>query len=132
MARETIVRLLDDFDRTQEASETVVIGYRGFLYELDLTDEHARELDAAIDPWITAAHGKSKWPKRTQVVNGTAPAEPAKAAPRKRATAGLTAKQRGEIRQWGRDNGFEVATRGYLKPDLVKAYKKANKVTGKP
>lgn len=123
MARETITRYLDDLDTTQEASETITLGYRGFLYELDLTEEHAQELDGVLEFWIQAAHAKGKWPKRVQAVKEPAPA-PVKAA---RKPAGLTPEQRREAREWGRANGFQVAARGYLNPELVKAFKKAHR-----
>lgn len=126
MARETIVRHTDDIDGTTlEAPRVETIGFRGFVYELDLTDEHADELAADIEKWIQYAHAKVKWPKRiTPVVEN--PPVPIKKVASKRAST-LTPEQRKEARQWGRDNGYRVADRGYLSPDLEKAYKKATR-----
>src|SRR5262245_56935331 len=115
--------MLDDLDRTLEASEVETIGFRGFIYEIDLTKEHADELAADLERWLSAAHSKVKWPKRIQqeaVKQAAAIKRPAK-------KAALTREQRQEVRQWGRDNGFKVATRGYPSQDLVKAWKKANR-----
>ena len=121
MAREVVIRMTDDIDRTQEASEVETLGFRGFIYELDLTKEHSDELAQLLEPWLKAAHQKAKWPKRIKeeaVKRVAAKKAPATKSP-------LTKEQRQEVRQWGRDNGFEVAQRGFLATDLVKAWKKA-------
>jgi hypothetical protein len=125
VAREQITKYTDDLDSSQEASEVRTIGYGGFLYELDLTEEHAKELDTALEGWLEAAHLKVKWGKRIQTLQKAAP--PVVKQRRKPPT--LTAEERREIRQWGRENGLKVAARGILSPDVIKAYKKAHRVT---
>jgi hypothetical protein len=128
MAREVVIRMLDDLDRTQEASEAITIGYRGFIYELDLTAVHAEELNGLLQPWITAAHDKVKWPKRSQAEAKKAAAERKPARPK----STLTPEERKEARQWGRENGFTVATRGYIPQDVIKAWKKTKRSEANP
>lgn len=125
MAREVIIRHIDDLDHTLEASNVELIGFRGFIYELDLTTAHSDELAELLQPYITAAHEKVKWPKRNAKETPKPPAVRKKAT-RKRVSSNLTGDERRQAREWGRANGFQVAARGYLNPDLVKAYKKAH------
>ncbi|MBB5167227.1 histone-like nucleoid-structuring protein Lsr2 [Mycobacterium sp. AZCC_0083] len=120
MAREVSIRTVDDLDKTLEAKNVETIGFRGFIYKLDLTDEHSDELVADLSRWLKAAHAKTKWARKSAVVKRIA-------QPAKKTAGELTQAQRQEARAWGRANGYEVATRGKLNPDLVKAYLKANR-----
>ncbi|QSM01048.1 Lsr2-like DNA bridging protein [Mycobacterium phage Nanosmite] len=126
MAREVVIRTTDDLDRTQEASVTETLGFRGFLYELDLTDEHAEELAADLKKWLEAAHEKRRWPKKA-LKEAIKQADASKAPRKPRPRSTLTREQRKEARVWGRANGFTVHDRGYLSPDLEKAWRKATR-----
>ncbi|MFD9547103.1 histone-like nucleoid-structuring protein Lsr2 [Nocardia salmonicida] len=56
MARKVIVSLVDDFDGTSEADETVTFGIDGVTYEIDLSpvDATSRFRDAAADTLSTS------------------------------------------------------------------------------
>ena len=58
MAQRTVVRLVDDLDDTEivdGAGETVNFALDGRQYEIDLTNEHADDLRAALDRYVRAA-----------------------------------------------------------------------------
>ncbi|AER26194.1 Lsr2-like DNA bridging protein [Mycobacterium phage Skinny] len=125
MARQVIVLTTDDLDPSKEASVTEVIGYRGFLYEIDLTQEHADELERTLDKWLSVAHEKKKWPKRTQKEVSVTPA--VSEQPPAHPTTALTKEERRAVREWAGKNGFTVSKRGYIKPAVIEAWKNAHK-----
>jgi hypothetical protein len=58
MVQRTVIRLVDDLDGTEivdGAGETVRFALDGRQYEIDLTNEHADEMRAALDRYIGAA-----------------------------------------------------------------------------
>lgn len=54
MARRTVVRLVDDLDGSA-ATETVVYGLDGRLWEIDLNAENARDLRDVLAPYLTVS-----------------------------------------------------------------------------
>lgn len=114
MAREVIVRMTDDLDRTEQADEVIDIGWDGFVYTLDLTTKHADELRADLERWLKAAHEKVKWPKANRPKQNDATPSP---------TVSVSDKEtRREIREWARENGFEVKPRGIVSQKIIQAY----------
>lgn len=133
------VVLTDDLDETLEASVTEIIGFRGFFYKIDLTEEHAEAMAADFEKWVGAAHEKVRWLKANKpqfaspdveslLANSIQPAEPKQ---RRKPSAKLTPEERAEARAWGRENGYEVASRGTLPDALVKAWRKASRARAK-
>ncbi len=97
MAQKIETILVDDLSG-EPAAETVQFGLDGRHYELDLTEDHARQLRAALKTYVR--HGRSA------------------GAP--------TPKQEGaQIRAWARQNGYEVADRGRIHRDVIQAYRQA-------
>ncbi|WP_404375239.1 Lsr2 family protein [Kytococcus sedentarius] len=109
MAQRTILQLIDDLDGS-EADETVLFSLDGRSYEIDLTSENADRLRAALNPWAAAGRRVSA----TRRQGKTASAD----STRRRALE--------KIRQWGRDNGWQVSDRGRVPQDLQDAYRKAH------
>jgi len=75
MARQAIVRLVDDLDESiieNGDGQTVSFGLNGTDYEIDLTNEHADELRAALARFVGAARKTA----RRAVVGETEPAAP--------------------------------------------------------
>ncbi|RBO79532.1 histone-like nucleoid-structuring protein Lsr2 [Nocardia puris] len=111
MARKVIVELVDDFDGTSKAEETVSFSLDGVLYEIDLSAKNARKLRDSLEKWIPHARKAGRVKKGTVTV-----------------TAARTAADREQtqaIRDWARQNGFEVSSRGRVSSEIVEAYKKA-------
>jgi hypothetical protein len=58
MAQRTVIRLVDDLDNSEivdGAGQTVSFALDGRQYEIDLTNEHADELRAALDRYVHTA-----------------------------------------------------------------------------
>ncbi|MBF6393829.1 Lsr2 family protein [Nocardia farcinica] len=85
---------------------TVTFGYAGTNYELELSDENRKQLEALLQPYRDAA----------RVVKATAP---------KRARSGEP--DAATIRKWARERGIDVPARGRIHPDIVAAYKARDK-----
>ncbi|GAA5032360.1 Lsr2 family protein [Microbacterium fluvii] len=115
MARRIVHQLVDDIDGTLLEvgdGETVLFSLDGIAYEIDLTDQRAGELRAALAPYVTAGR---------RVSSGA------------RATAAPSAKRRrtgqqdyGPIREWAKKNGYQVSERGRVPASVIEAYEAAN------
>lgn len=113
MARRIVHQLVDDIDGTLLEvgdGETVHFSLNGTAYEIDLTNAHAEELRAALEPYIQAGRRAS--------AGGGRPT-----APRRRAARNSDV---GEIREWAKKNGFKVSERGRIPADIMDAYRAAN------
>ncbi|QCU77956.1 Lsr2 family protein [Citricoccus sp. SGAir0253] len=97
MAQKAEVVLIDDLDGTP-ARETITFGVDGRHYEIDLSAAHAKQLRQDLKAYVRA---------------GRAIAPP---APRRQAAA---------IRQWAKQNGYEIPDRGRIHQDIVAAYNAA-------
>ncbi|MGW4843214.1 histone-like nucleoid-structuring protein Lsr2 [Nocardia brasiliensis] len=109
MARKVTVELVDDFDGESTAEETVRFGIGGVDYEIDLSAENADKLRAALTPWIEAARRVGRAPRATE-------GKPRSVRDRAQTAA---------IREWARQNGVEVSSRGRIAAEVVAAYEKA-------
>lgn len=118
MAREVIVRMTDDFDRSEEADESVDIGWDGYVYTLDLTTKRADELRSILDPYLSAAHEKVKWPKANRPQKSDVP-------PTNHTVADKETRR--EIRDWARQNGHDVKARGIISAEVIQAFADAQR-----
>lgn len=112
MAKKVIVELVDDYDGKSVADETVYFGIDGVEYEIDLSAKNAQKLRGQLEQWVQSARKVSRNTKRRSKSGET----------RIPATKERTA----AIRQWARDNGYEVSSRGRIHKDVVAAYNKAS------
>lgn len=128
MAREVIIRMSDDFDRTQVADEAIEFTYEGVTYIVDLTTEHADEFRAAIRPYMEAAHEAVKLTKEGKPSKqGKVPAG---RKSKYQSPPDETTHQREKLREWARENGFDkVQPRGIVSDEIRQAYSAA---TGNP
>lgn len=110
MAQKTQTILTDDIDGS-EAASTVTFAYQGTSYEIDLSDQHATQLVAALADWIGAAR---KVPAR-----GSAGRLRIGAA---RGAAGPKRTDLEEVRAWARAHGHTVADTGRVKQTVLDAY----------
>lgn len=126
MAREVTVRISDDLDRDQDATVVREVGFDGWIYVLDLTDKHDKELHTALDKWLKAAHRKVRWPKRQlrellkETEPQTVPTSPENAPPVEEKS------DRTIRREWARANGFTVSSRGNLSKEVNDAFDAAH------
>ena len=105
---------IDDIDGG-EAEGTVRFALDGAEYEIDLSARHSEELRSALGKYVSHA----------RKVGGAArrPVRPGRGA--KSANGALNTT---EVRNWARENGFDIKDRGRVPADLVAKYQAA---TGK-
>lgn len=105
MAQRIEVLLVDDVDGS-EASETLTFGLDGSTYEIDLSEENAAKLRAALADWVD----------KGRRIKG--PAKTAKTTPSKN----LPKHDLSKVRAWATANGYEVSSRGRVPRDIAQAY----------
>ncbi|MFF1832407.1 Lsr2 family protein [Paenarthrobacter sp. NPDC089714] len=108
MAQKVKIILVDDLDEGA-ADETVRFGLDGVSYEMDLSTANAASLRQALEPYVAKARKTSSSGRAT----------------RGRATAARS-QDSAQIRQWARDNGYTVNSRGRIQAEIQEAYQKAN------
>jgi len=106
---ETIVTMTDDLDGSK-ADRTIIFGYDGVGYEIDLSKKNATALNKALAPYIAAARKLPTHPRR---------------AGRARSSARPAANGRAElaaVRDWARANGYQISDRGRIPAAVSDAY----------
>ena len=107
MAQKVKIILVDDLDGGS-ADETVRFGLDGVSYEIDLSSDNAAALRSSVERFVAHARKTSSGrPTRTKISSG-----------RNQDSA--------QIRQWARDNGYAVNSRGRIQAEIQEAYQKAN------
>ena len=109
MVQRMITERFDDLDGSP-AVETVRFGYAGREYEIDLSEEHASQLDEALATYVEHARR----------ADGVKPRR-ARPAGERRSPEELRA-----IRQWAREQGLPVSDRGRISADIVAKYDAAH------
>ncbi|PKW27905.1 histone-like nucleoid-structuring protein Lsr2 [Phycicoccus duodecadis] len=107
MAKKVQVLLVDDVDKESPADETVTFALDGVSYEIDLTTENASKLRDSLALWI--GHAERTGGRRT--------ARTTTARPGRRDV--------GAIRDWARQNGYDISDRGRISTEVQEAYEKA-------
>lgn len=111
MARQVTVTLVDDFDGKSEATETVHFAIDGTEYELDLSVLNASKLRGVLEPWSLKARKRSRLPRGKINSSRTRPA--------------VDREQTAAIRQWAKEQGHNISSRGRISAEIVEAYTKA-------
>jgi hypothetical protein len=106
MAQQIQTLFIDDIDGS-EAAGTVRFALDGVEYEIDLSAEHIDELHAALGKYIGHARKVGGTSKRTR-------------GRRAASTVNTTA-----IRNWAREQGYDIKDRGRVPADLVAKYQAA-------
>ena len=109
MAQKVQVILVDDIDGGA-ADETVTFALDGVSYEIDLSTKNAQEQRDAFASWVGNA----------RKVSSRTSARPSR---RGRATGSARAT---EIREWARENGYQVNDRGRISQEIQTAYDAAH------
>ncbi len=111
MAQKVTRELVDDLDGSPAAA-TVRFGYDGRDYEIELSEEHAAELDEFLALYLEHARRVG---------------DDSRAGRRRRPPRQLrqTRQDTQAIRQWAWDHGYQVSERGRIPNDVVTAYQAA-------
>ena len=115
MAQKITTLFIDDMDGGQ-ADGTVRFALDGTEYEIDLNAKHSEELRSALGKYVSHARKVGGGARRA----GRAPGRPSR--------GGGPALNTTEIRNWARENGYDIKDRGRVPADLVAKYQAA---TGK-
>ncbi|MDT0142802.1 Lsr2 family protein [Microbacterium sp. PRC9] len=108
MAKRIISQTLITDDLTGEElpetdAENITFTYGGVSYEIDLSKKNAKKLDDFIAPYVDAARKVGK-------------------APAAKSKAGGPAYALEEVRQWAKENGYEVNDRGRIPNKVLEAW----------
>ena len=115
MAQKVTVALVDDLDGSvSEDISTVSFGLDGVEYEIDLTEDNAAKLRDTLADFVAAARRTSGRRKRGGARAGSSAARPA-----------ADREQTRLIREWARENGYELADRGRIPSNVLAAYEEA-------
>jgi hypothetical protein len=117
MAQKVLVQLVDDLDgTTADDITTVTFGLDGVNYEIDLTNNNATKLRDQLEDFVGAARRIGGRVKRGTSL-GVKPA-----ANREQSKA---------IRDWARQNGYELSDRGRIPSNVIEAFETAHVGKGK-
>jgi hypothetical protein len=105
MAQKIKISWVDDLDGGS-AEETISFTLDGTRYEIDLSADNAQRLREALRPWVEAASPMNERRRRPPGLSRLV-IEPHNAP---------------IIREWAREHGLDVPTRGRLPDRLVYAY----------
>lgn len=114
MARRTTVQLIDDVDGSvikDGQGETVEFALGGVQYSIDLSNKHANELYDQFAFWVEHAKkvGGRRARRKTPSATGASPAS-----------------NLSDIRQWAKENGYAVSSRGRISAEIQEAYAAAH------
>ncbi|WP_448614063.1 histone-like nucleoid-structuring protein Lsr2 [Modestobacter sp. URMC 112] len=117
MATKTITttKLIDDLDGG-DATETVSFSIDGkTTYEIDLSEQNAKDLRAVFDKYVSAARKVGSMSKSGSTNKG-------RGAVRHTTTDSIDP---AAVRAWAKGQGIEVSPRGRIKRDVVEQFKAA-------
>jgi hypothetical protein len=117
MAQKVNVMLVDDLDGS-EASGTVTFGLDGRTYEIDLSEANTATLRDTLATYTAAARKLGGRARRSAAqdtaLNGAATSGKATSVADRARTAA--------IREWAREAGLDVSTRGRIPNSVIEAY----------
>lgn len=106
MAPRKKVVLTDDIDGSV-AEKTIRFGFNGTEYEIDLSQQHADQLAAVVEPYVVAAR-RIAGPRRP----GAWPA--------------VQRQRQASVREWARPQGLKVSDRGRIPVQVIAQYQTAH------
>ncbi|MET7770090.1 Lsr2 family protein [Nocardia sp. NPDC005366] len=108
MARKVTVELVDDYDGKSEAEETVHFAVDGVAYEMDLSVLNGARLRGIFERWTPHARRAGRASRGESRIRPVTDREQAQT-----------------IREWARNNGMEVSSRGRISAEVLDAYQKS-------
>ncbi|QWS34298.1 Lsr2 family protein [Curtobacterium aetherium] len=118
MAQKVTVQLVDDLDDSPIAAgdgRTVEFAFDGSSYEIDLSNDNVDKFRDAISDYIAAARKTAG--RRT----GSTGKASGSGSPKRGNSEEL-----GKIREWAKENGYEVSSRGRISTQVQEAYAAAH------
>ena len=112
MAQKVNIVLVDDLDGS-EAAETVSFALDGTSYEIDLNEGNAAALREALSGYVGHAR---------KVSGGSTRRSGSRRSGGSSSSGGNTR----AVREWAKENGFEVSERGRISSEVQQAYDAAH------
>lgn len=106
MARTVAVVMTDDLDGSP-AAQTVMFGFDGVTYEIDLSERNRARLQQDLAPYVAAG-------RRVSRSRGRADRQPVPRA------------DRAAVRAWAKDHGLQVSERGRISAEVIGQYEAAH------
>ena len=108
MSKSVSVIITDDLDGSGNA-ETVLFGFDGVTYEVDLGKKSRARLEKALAPFIEAGRRVPRGGRR-----------------RGASRPGGSSAGRADVRAWARAAGLKVSERGRMSSDIMRQYEAAH------
>jgi hypothetical protein len=108
MSKSVSVIITDDLDGSQNA-ETVLFGFDGVTYEVDLGKKNRARLEKALGPFIEAGRRVPRGGRRSGA-----------------SRSGGSSAGRADVRAWARTAGLKVSERGRISSDIMRQYEAAH------
>jgi hypothetical protein len=108
MSKSVSVIITDDLDGSQNA-ETVLFGFDGVTYEVDLGKKNRARLEKALGPFIEAGRRVPRGGRRSGA-----------------SRSGGSSAGRADVRAWARTAGLKVSERGRMSSDIMRQYEAAH------
>ena len=126
MARQLIEQVTDDLDGGK-ADQTVSFSWEGTTYEIDLSRKNAQAFEKALKPYLSAARkaGKSGGGAGRRG-GGRGPSRPSSRSSAARTSSSSSTRDLPAVREWAKENGYEVSERGRLSSKVLEAYDEAH------
>lgn len=112
MAQKVNIVLVDDLDGS-EAAETVSFALDGTSYEIDLNEGNAAALREALSGYVGHARKVSGGGSR-------------RSGSRRSGGSGNASSNTRAVREWAKENGYDVSERGRISADVQQAYDAAH------
>jgi hypothetical protein len=138
MAKAKKVIIVDDIDGTEgDGIVTQRFSLGSDFYEIDLCPQNLLSLRAALEPFVSAGrqvrggHGRKPAPAPGRQGNSALDftrQQRLAAGPRQQGNSALDfpRQERLAIRNWARENGYDVGERGAFSQEVVAAYREAS------
>jgi hypothetical protein len=114
MATVTRIYKVDDLDGSEDGVSTVEFGLDGADYEIDLSPSNADRLREKLARYVDA--GTPVTPQK--------PRQPKRAG--RPVSERMSPEQTHAIRQWAKENGYEVSLRGRISKTIHEAFEAAH------
>lgn len=144
MAQRTVT-VCDLHEDVVEATAHVRLGIGSDERDLDLCAEHLEQLQQSLSPFLSSGDGsaaaggrqstraqRGSARGRRKSTEGAAGRRPRGRSSRRRSTSGASLAHSEAVRQWAREQGFDVRDRGRLSAEVVERYQQAHAVEPPP
>ncbi|WP_420121135.1 histone-like nucleoid-structuring protein Lsr2 [Nakamurella sp.] len=114
MATQTVTTLVDDIDGSTDDVVTCAFGLGNFQFEIDLNAEHREELESVLAKFLESARPVG------------APVHSRRSRQTAKRVGRSDREQTQAVRQWAKENGYEVSERGRISNTVVDAFEAAH------